>query len=109
MVLIKIDVEGHEPAALAGAERTILKNRPVILFEQKASGISNGRGDVIDQIAKWNYEFYTTERNYNLGKSVIGRATSLLLRFLFGEVITFRKTERFERRFYDMVVAVPKG
>lgn len=36
--LIKIDVEGHEPAALRGAAHTIERNRPVILFEAGAAG-----------------------------------------------------------------------
>lgn len=33
--LICLDVEGSEPAALKGAEETIRKYRPVILFEEK--------------------------------------------------------------------------
>lgn len=32
--LIKIDVEGHELSALKGMSKTILENKPLILFEQ---------------------------------------------------------------------------
>lgn len=33
--LICLDIEGYEPLALQGAERTIRKHRPVIMFEEK--------------------------------------------------------------------------
>ena len=36
ILLIKIDVEGHEINALKGAEKIIKSNKPVILFEQGA-------------------------------------------------------------------------
>lgn len=32
---VKMDVEGHEPAALRGAERTLRESRPVVLLEVK--------------------------------------------------------------------------
>ncbi|HEV2150708.1 MAG TPA: FkbM family methyltransferase [Longimicrobiaceae bacterium] len=32
---VKMDVEGHEPAALRGAERTLRENQPVVLLEVK--------------------------------------------------------------------------
>lgn len=37
---IKIDVEGHEPHVLAGAEKLIARDRPAILFEAKAGPIT---------------------------------------------------------------------
>lgn len=35
---LKVDVEGHEPAALCGAEATLRRHRPAILFEAGAAG-----------------------------------------------------------------------
>jgi FkbM family methyltransferase len=60
--LIKIDVEGHELAALKGAKSLIEKNNPVILFEQHASDFSEGRSDVVDYLRGLNYRFFTIER-----------------------------------------------
>ena len=37
---IKIDVEGHEPYVLAGAEKMILRDRPAIFFEAKAGPVT---------------------------------------------------------------------
>jgi FkbM family methyltransferase len=36
--LVKIDVEGHEPAVLAGMSRTLMDSRPIILFECNPGG-----------------------------------------------------------------------
>ena len=37
---IKIDVEGHEPFVLAGAEKMILRDRPVVFFEAKTGPVT---------------------------------------------------------------------
>ncbi|MEU4404683.1 FkbM family methyltransferase [Streptosporangium sp. NPDC023963] len=50
---IKVDVEGHELAALRGAERTVRRDRPVLLVE-----LETRHQDielVVDQLAEWGY------------------------------------------------------
>ncbi len=46
---IKIDVEGHEPAALRGAEETILRHRPTIVFECEERHLGAIRGEKADE------------------------------------------------------------
>ena len=40
LVLIQLDVEGHEISALKGAQATIRKNRPVIAIEDNSNNCS---------------------------------------------------------------------
>ena len=106
--LIKIDVEGHELAALQGAKGLIEKNNPVILFEQHASDFSGGRSDVVDYLRGLNYRFLTIERRFYFGEKFIFRLCSLLLRYVFGTQLKLIETDYFQQRFYDMVIAVPE-
>ncbi len=106
--LIKIDVEGHELAALLGAKSLIEMNNPIILFEQHASDFSEGRSDVIDYLRGLNYGFLTIQRRFDFGEKLIFRLSGLILRYFFGSQLTLVKTDYFQKRFYDMVIAVPK-
>lgn len=49
--LLKLDVEGSEPASLAGATETVHRCRPVILFEDKKLWLHYGYPK--DAVARW--------------------------------------------------------
>ena len=59
--LLKIDVEGGELDVLKGAEKTLSKNRPVILFECGAeSDLPNGyRKDLFNHLSAAGYQILT--------------------------------------------------
>jgi len=50
---VKVDVEGHELAALRGAARTVHRDRPVLLVELETR--HQDIGLVVDQLAEWGY------------------------------------------------------
>ena len=60
---LKIDVEGWEPAVLAGAEQVVAKHRPLLVFEHNAYHWRRTGGDitaVLGALRAWGYsEFYT--------------------------------------------------
>ena len=106
--LIKIDVEGHELAALKGAKSIIEQNKPIILFEQHASDFSDGRSDVVDYLRELNYNFLTIENRFYFGERLVFRLAGLILRTILGSQLKLVEKDYFQQRFYDMVVAVPK-
>lgn len=55
--LIKIDVEGFEEEILAGAEKTILKNKPILVVEQQKHEYKDAMKDLpsIKILEKWGY------------------------------------------------------
>jgi FkbM family methyltransferase len=58
---IKIDVEGAELAAFMGAEKTLRRDRPILLFECTRSALS-GHGITPEQI----FEFLTKNHSYSI-------------------------------------------
>ena len=56
--LIKIDVEGHEPQALRGAQATIERHRPVIIIEQDRAVIEDGTSPAIDMLRSYGYAIH---------------------------------------------------
>ncbi|MDG4664234.1 FkbM family methyltransferase [Mycobacterium sp. 236(2023)] len=105
--LVKIDVEGHELDVLRGAVSTIDSARPVIVFEQGEEEIRDGTSAAIDFLRNKGYGFYTIENNFYLGRRLGARQLSFFLRILFGFRKIVRRTNFFEKRFYDMIIAVP--
>lgn len=107
IALIKIDTEGFEARVLRGARRVIEANHPVIIFELSPSDFdSQGTSEVVNILRGQGYRFVSVERNFQLGRSRVGRYTGFLMRTLFGENYLLRSIDRFEPRFYQMIVAV---
>lgn len=107
--LIKIDVEGHELQVLKGAVKLIKAAQPVIVFEQGEHAISEGTSDVIDFLRERNYRFFTIQSNFHLGHGYAARFIALFLRLIFGFRKDIVSTDHFEKKFYEMIIAVPEG
>ena len=54
---IKMDVEGHEQAALRGCARTIAQRLPVVEFEAKKDTLLRGSIAILDAASKGAYDF----------------------------------------------------
>lgn len=55
---IKMDVEGHEQAALRGAARTIGQHLPVIEFEAKEDHLFRASCDILSEASKGRYDIH---------------------------------------------------
>ncbi|QXF11814.1 MULTISPECIES: FkbM family methyltransferase [Sphingopyxis] len=107
IALIKIDTEGFEARILRGARQVLENHKPLIIFELSPSDFDeSGASDVVNILQGHGYHFVAVEKNFQLGKSRIGRYAGFLMRTLFGENYVLRPIEHFESRFYQMIVAV---
>jgi FkbM family methyltransferase len=106
--LIKIDVEGHEIFVLKGAEEIIKIHRPVIIFEQGADEIKNGSSESISFLSKRYYEFYTLKKRFDFGERKIFKILSLIIGLIFGQQLRLVSTNNFKKKYYSLIVAVPK-
>lgn len=105
VALVKIDVEGHEPAALRGALAMLRRDRPVVVFEQLPGEIdAQGSSPTMAVLREAGYTRWWTLDRVPAGRS---RLLNLARRLLFGETLRLVACERLERRFHDMVVALP--
>lgn len=107
IAFVKIDVEGHELQVLEGARETLARKRPIVSFEQHASEIVDGSSPAIDLLRSMNYRFATIERNLHLGERGVQKVASLILRVLFGTQLRVVERSHFDRRFYDLIIAIP--
>lgn len=105
VALVKIDVEGHEAAALRGALATLRREQPVVVFEQLEPEIrADGGSATMDVLRQAGYARWWTLEFQPAGR---WRVLNLLQRLLFGEVHRFVECDRLARRFHSMVVALP--
>jgi FkbM family methyltransferase len=106
VVLVKIDVEGHEAAALRGGLQMLRRERPVVVFEQLASELrADGGSATLDVLREAGYRRFWTLAHTPAGRSRVG---NLLSRLLFGETLKFVPCEALAPGFHSMVVALPE-
>ena len=109
--LIKIDVEGHEEKVLIGAEQTIRRNRPIILFEQHKEDFRDGSTASLELLKSYGYiNFAVVEDWPPLFKSLPGffrQRYRSMLRLLIGQTKSLVIKDRIEACSYPFIVAIP--
>lgn len=109
--LIKIDVEGHEEKALIGAEQTIRRNKPIVLFEQHREDFRNDSTASIELLKSYGYvNFAVIENRPLLLKSLPGffrKKYRSLLRLTIGQTRNLVIKNNIEPGSYPFIVAIP--
>jgi FkbM family methyltransferase len=113
---VKIDVEGHELAALKGMQSILKKQMPLIVLEQHADEISNGTSPVVELLKENGYQhFYelAPPRGWRTPGSLpspIRMPMKLVEQFVFGPPSDSPKLNpvtTLEQRSYFMLFASP--
>jgi len=102
-VLIKLDVEGHELKVLEGSRNFIIKNTPVICFEQHIDDFNDSGSPCINFLYDLGYEFYLFKSNFEKYKPFILKT---ILKSIFSERFTLSKINEFKPMFYDSIIAI---
>jgi FkbM family methyltransferase len=109
--LIKIDVEGHELEALKGAEHTIKRFQPIIIFEQHSTEFFDGTTNVIDLLKLYGYKkFAKIDKSPSPPEylpTFLKLFYSTILRIFFGSSIKISVVEHFQPKFYPFIIAIP--
>ena len=109
--LIKIDVEGHEEKVLIGAEQTIRRNNPIVLFEQHREDFCNDSTASIDLLKSYGYvNFAVIEDRPPLLKFLPGffrQKYRSLLRFTVGQKKNLVIKDSIEANSYPFIAALP--
>ena len=108
IALIKVDVEGHELQVFQGLKQILVKQRPIVLFEQEKKQIIDGTSDVIDFLKDLKYEFLTIHKRFDGEIPESYKFIKLTLQTIFGFNYSFVKKEKFPSRFFDLIIAYPK-
>ncbi|MEO8671122.1 MAG: FkbM family methyltransferase [Tahibacter sp.] len=101
--LIKLDVEGHEHAAIHGLEQTIRTNKPIVLFEAQGSRGYNGSLAILDSLAQMGYR-----RTYVMladARRSSNRLARLFQRVVRGFEICVVEVDQPEDRYYSLIIA----
>jgi FkbM family methyltransferase len=109
--LIKIDVEGHDYAALVGAKETILANKPIVLFEQLAKDDAAGESATVSLLRSYGYRTFAVLRRHPRAAaslpSVLRVAYAVIGRLVFGETMDIEVGGHSPEGYHAMVIAVP--
>ena len=104
IALIKIDTERCEYEVLKGSEKTLKKNRPLILFEQSKDEFKNNTTKSIDFLKKNNYRIlYINKKNYFF----LIRFLKNIYEFFFGRQLTILESDFITKNDYSFLIAIP--
>ena len=111
VTFIKIDVEGHEAAALTGAEATIRRNRPLVVLEVLPDDVADGTSAAVEVLRSYGYRhFYELREAGWLGRLPRNakKAARSLLTILTGrrpsKAGALAEVTRLEKRSYLMLL-----
>jgi FkbM family methyltransferase len=109
--LLKIDTEGHEYEVVTGAQETIRKYRPIVVFEQHIVDFETGSTKTIEFLRSNQYSRFgfTTKNLYpffgELGTNNI--LIRFILKIIFGQRVSMLLTKNIKPAFYPFLVAFP--
>nr|WP_305119159.1 FkbM family methyltransferase [Tahibacter harae] len=103
ILLVKLDIEGHELQALAGLEETLRRHRPLVLFESHRAGGPGGSDAIVGLLGQWGYaHFYVLEANASRWRNRLAKLAHRLIR---GWRLSVRAVARPEDRRHSLVIA----
>lgn len=109
--LIKVDVEGHDYAALVGAKETIATHKPVILFEQLAEDTVSGESPTVALLRSFGYARFAVIRRYPRAPAGLPRpfraAFAFFGRLVLGETMKIEICDKSPPGYHAMVIAIP--
>ena len=112
MGLLKMDVEGHELSVLKGAKNSIIRDCPIILFEQQRENFHDGKSEVFEYLKELGYtEFATVEQYPGIPRrypKVLRLVCDAILRSVLGVSYRLTKLSNLGVDSYPFVVAFPK-
>lgn len=103
VLLVKLDIEGHEIQALAGLQDTLRQHQPLVLFETHHAGGAGGSDAIVDLLGQWGYgHFYVLEPNASPYRN---RLAKLAYRLTRGWNLAVRAVARPDDRSHGLVIA----
>lgn len=115
ITFVKIDVEGHERAALQGASQTIRRHKPLIVLEVLPDDIADGSSEAVDLLKSLGYlHFYELREAGWLGrlprnlKKAARTAVTIATGTRPSKAETLVEVARLEKRSYLMLLCSDK-
>lgn len=106
LLLVKVDIEGAELAALTGMAATLVREQPLILFESNRSEGPGGGREVFALLRGLGYAQFLSIDEVRWFPGRFGR---LVTRVLSGERLRVLAIDSPDRPPYSLIVAVPHG
>jgi FkbM family methyltransferase len=101
--LIKLDVEGHEHAALRGLEQTLRNDRPLVLFDSAGAQGPDGSAAILGTLRRIGYRHtYVVQSDTDRRSGVLPR---LLRRMTRGYNLEVVHVDQPEDRFHSHIIA----